>query len=339
MSKHTPEPKEPFRNVEAAQDLFRRVVSHAVFAPSGHNTQPWIFRLVADHLDLVADRTRGLPVADPYDRELTTSCGAALDHLVMAGRHYGKKITVEVNPDSTDLDLLARCRITDEATPSASDNALFESIPHRRTTRTKFDIRELPRDISERCVQLAEQIGVELTLITNTNNRGKISDFVAEGDRIQFADPRFRRELASWIHSRRGSSHDGMSGQGFGMPDILSLVGALVIRTFDLDNGVAAGDREKIVEGSPTWAVFSTSSDALPGWLATGQALSTVLLTLTDAGASASYLNPPVELEELRPRLQELAQCKGTPQLPMRFGYEPSTAPTIRRGVDEVLIS
>ncbi len=130
-----------------------------------------------------------------------------------------------------------------------------------------------------------------------------------------------------------------MSGQGFGMPDILSPVGALVIRTFDLGSGVAAGDREKIVEGSPTLAVFSTSTDALPDWLATGQALSAVLLTLTDAGASASYLNPPVEIERLRPRLRELAQCKGTPQLLMRFGYGPSTATTIRRGVDEVLIS
>lgn len=339
MADTTSESRESFRNLEAAQDQFRCMLDHAVFAPSGHNTQPWLFRLGADHLDLIADRTRGLPVVDPYDRELTISCGAALDHLVTAGRHYGKKVTVEVSPDSTDADLLARCRITDEVTPSASDNALFESIPHRRTTRTKFENRELPEDVSERCIELAEQLGVELTLITDSAERSEIADLVAEGDRIQFADPRFRRELASWVHSRRGSSHDGMSGTGFGMPDFLSPIGALVIRTFDLGNGVAAGDQEKIVEGSPTLAVFSSPSDTLPHWLATGQALSRVLLALTDAGATASYLNPPVELEELRPRLRELIQCKGTPQLLMRFGYGPSAAPTVRREVDDVLIS
>lgn len=135
------------------------------------------------------------------------------------------------------------------------------------------------------------------------------------------------------------TGRDGMSGTGFGMPDILSPIGALVIRTFDLGNGVAAGDQEKIVEGSPTLAVFSSPSDTLPHWLATGQSLSRVLLSLTDAGATASYLNPPVELEELRPRLRELVKCKGTPQLLMRFGYGPSAAPTVRREVDDVLIS
>ncbi len=335
----TSESRESFRHSEAAQDQLRRMLDHAVFAPSGHNTQPWLFRLGADHLDLIADRTRGLPVVDPFDRELTISCGAALDHLVTAGRHYGKKVTVEVSPDSNDADLLARCRIADAVTPNASDNALFESIPYRRTTRTKFENRELPEDVIERCIELAEQLGVELTLITDSAKRSEIADLVAEGDRIQFADPRFRRELASWVHSRRRSSHDGMSGTGFGIPDILSPIGALLIRIFDLGNGVAASDKEKIAEGSPTLAVFSSPSDNLAHWLVTGQALSKVLLTLTDAGATASYLNPPVELEELRSRLKELVQCEGTPQLLMRFGYGPPAAPTVRREVDDVLIS
>ena len=321
------------------EDQFRRMLNHAVLAPSGHNTQPWLFRLVTDQLDLIADRTRALPVVDPYDRELTISCGVALDHLVIAGRHYGIEVEVEVSTDSNDADLLARCRIANDIAPTATDNALFKAIPYRRTTRTKFEKRELSEDVSDRCIEFAKQFGVELKLITDTAKRREIAELVAEGDRIQFADPRFRRELASWIHSRRGSSHDGMSGEGFGMPDALSSIGALVIRTFDLGNGVAASDQEKIVEGSPTLAVFSSLSDTLPHWLATGQALSRVLLTLADAGATASYLNPPVELEQLRIRLRELAGCKGTPQLLMRFGYGPSVASTVRREVDEVLIS
>ncbi len=331
--------RQSFRHSETVQDQLRLMLEHAVLAPSGHNTQPWLFRLGADHLDLIADRTRGLPVVDPFDRELTISCGAALDHLVTAGRHYGNKVTVEVSPDSNDADLLARCRIVDAVTPDADDHARFESISHRRTTRTTFEPRKLPGDVSERCIKLAEQLGVELTLITDSAKRSEIADLVAEGDRIQFADPRFRRELASWVHSRRGSGHDGMSGTGFGMPDILSPVGALVIRTFDLGNGVAASDKAKIAEGSPTLAIFSTPSDNLAHWLATGQALSNVLLTLTAAGATASFLNPPVELQELRPRLKELVQCKGTPQLLMRFGYGSPAAPTVRREVDDVLIS
>lgn len=54
------------------------LVRYAVRAPSSHNSQPWLFRVVGDTLELRADRGRRLPVVDPEDRELTISCGAAL---------------------------------------------------------------------------------------------------------------------------------------------------------------------------------------------------------------------------------------------------------------------
>lgn len=327
------------QNTETDHDQFRRLLNYAVLAPSGHNTQPWLFRLSADHLDLIADRTRALPVVDPYDRELTISCGAALDHLITAGRYYGSEIEVVVNPDANDTDLLARCRIVGEVKPSNTDKALFDSIPRRRTTRMNFENRALPNDVSEQCIQLAEQVGVELSLITDYGQRDEISDLVAEGDLLQFSNPSFRRELASWVHSRRSYNKDGMSGSGFGMPDILSPLGALVIRTFDLGNGVAAGDKEKILKGSPTLAVFSSPEDSSEDWIRTGRALSKVLLTLQAAGIAVSYLNPPVELPQLRPKLQGVAGCKGIPQLLMRFGYGPSVEPTVRKNVEQVLLS
>jgi len=129
-----------------------------------------------------------------------------------------------------------------------------------------------------------------------------------------------------------------MSGAGFGMPDILSPAGALVIRTFDLGKGVAASDREKIVDGSPLLAVFSTLEDTPGSWLSTGRALSKVLLTIASSEVTASYLNPPVEVEELRPRLKKTAGAPGIPQLLMRFGYGPRIEPTVRRSIEEVFI-
>ncbi|MFN7211793.1 MAG: nitroreductase family protein, partial [Lysobacteraceae bacterium] len=55
-------------------DTLRDLVALAVYAPSSHNTQPWRFRLAPASIDLLADRTRALPVNDPFDRELVISC-------------------------------------------------------------------------------------------------------------------------------------------------------------------------------------------------------------------------------------------------------------------------
>ena len=83
--------------------LLRRVL-----APSSHNTQPWWFRVGEDTVELFADRTRSLPVNDPFDRELTISCGAALTNLVVAARAGSLEPQVDVLPDPGEPDLLAR---------------------------------------------------------------------------------------------------------------------------------------------------------------------------------------------------------------------------------------
>jgi len=105
-----------------------------------------------------------------------------------------------------------------------------------------------------------------------------------------------------------------------------------------LGRKVAAGDRDKIVNGSPLLAVMSSRDDDPANWIDTGRALARVLLTLTASGATASYLNQPIEVETLRPRLGDVAGTRRVPQLLMRFGYGPATGPAVRRPVDEVLV-
>jgi len=328
----------PDPGIQSDDAFLRSLIHQAILAPSGHNTQPWLFRVQDRQLELYADRTRALPVVDPFDRELTISCGAALGHLDIAARYCGRALIIDDLPDADDPDILAVARLGEKVDRGGDDAAMFAAIPQRRTTRSRYDNRLLPPALAEQCRGLAQKFGIELTLVTDAEARAAIADLVAEGDRIQFSDPCFRRELAAWVHSRRASSHDGMSGENFGMPDLLSPLGAAVIRTFDLGKGVAASDRETIVDGSPTLAVFSTTDDKPQAWLNTGRALSDVVLALAAAGVTASYLNQPVEVDALRQRLAGAAGSAGKPQLLMRFGYGETGRPTVRRKVEAVLL-
>ena len=54
------------------------VLETAALAPSVHNAQPWSFRTAPDVVELYADPTRRMPVADPDDQELRLACGAIL---------------------------------------------------------------------------------------------------------------------------------------------------------------------------------------------------------------------------------------------------------------------
>jgi hypothetical protein len=68
-------------------------------APSLHNSQPWLFRVTDDVIELHADPDRRLPATDPQDRELRLACGAALFNLRIAVHGFGVRPRVTVLPD------------------------------------------------------------------------------------------------------------------------------------------------------------------------------------------------------------------------------------------------
>jgi nitroreductase len=314
----------------------RFMLNYAVLAPSGHNTQPWLFKVSDEVVELYADRSRALPVVDPEDRALVISCGTALYHLRLALRHFGYTDEVEVFPNPEDPDLLAEVRLGAPHEATAEEHQLFEAITKRRTNRSPFQNREVPQEVLDALVAAATEEGAWLRVVRDEATKNAVADLVAEGDRIQWSDRRFRRELAAWMHPNRTKSRDGMPGYAFGFGEFMSLASPLVMRTFDIGGGRAAQDRH-LAEGSPVLAVLGTQTDTPVEWLSAGQALGQVLLRARTEGVDASYLNQPVEVPELRPRLRAVVGASGLPQLLFRMGYGPEVRPTPRRSAIEVL--
>jgi len=85
----------------AVTEALAQAASLAGYAPSIHNTQPWRWRLAGDTLDLRLERSRVLAVTDPDDRLATLSCGAALNHAVVASA--ASSVDAEATRDAGDL--------------------------------------------------------------------------------------------------------------------------------------------------------------------------------------------------------------------------------------------
>lgn len=310
----------------------------AILAPSSHNTQPWRFRIDGEVVELYADRSRALPVVDPDHRGLIMSCGAALFHLRLAFRAVGRETLVERMPSGPDGDLLARVRVGEAVPATDSDRELFGAITSRRTNRRRFRPRDLGQRLCQELHHAAAAEGAHLVLVTDDEHKRQLAALVAEGDRLQWEDRRFRSELAAWSRSNHSDRGDGIPGYGLGYGDVASLVGPLVIRTFDLGDGQAARD-SALADGSPVLAVLFTEWEAPAQWLAAGEALAHVLLHAHAAGVSASYLNQPVEVPGLRLQLRELLGERGFPQILLRLGYpEQTPGPTPRRALQDVVL-
>ncbi|MGA7306289.1 MAG: nitroreductase family protein [Rhodothermales bacterium] len=312
------------------------LLNFAVLAPSSHNSQPWLFRVTGKEIALYADRTRALPVIDPDDRELIMSCGASLFHLRAALHGFGFSPVVRLFPDFSNRDLLAYIHIGEQTEPDPYWQRLLGAIKHRHTNRSPFERRHVPPHEIEALQEAAAAERTHLAAFASKDDRIPLSVLIAEADLIQSKDKGFRRELAAWMHPNRTKSRDGIPGFAMGISDWLSNAGPSVVRTFDWGSGKAAHDQQ-LAEGSPALIVLSTASDDAAAWLEAGQALARILLQATDFGLMASFLNQPIEVDDLRPRVAELAGGPPYPQSILRLGYGQPVRPTPRRPVREVM--
>jgi hypothetical protein len=327
-----------FPSTGTVAEKARFAVRYAILAPSSHNTQPWQFVVTEQHLLVCADRTRSLANIDPFDRELTISCGAALFDLRVAFARFGVPVEIDTFPRAIEPDVLAEFTFPSSGPrlPDLSD--LFDMIVRRATNRGAFRDEAVPEDLIACMTAAAAAEGVDVGFARSVDERKRVAAPIADADRRQFDDPRFRRELASWIHPSRAD--DGMPAfsQGIGpLSGAATPIAAMALRTFDLGNGVAAA-HEQLARGSPLLVAFSTPRDDPEAWLSAGQGLQRLLLVSERAGYAASYLNQPIEVPELRGELAKAMALAGYPQILLRIGRGAPVRHSPRRPLDDVLL-
>ncbi|ALP67286.1 MULTISPECIES: Acg family FMN-binding oxidoreductase [Paraburkholderia] len=319
-------------------EQLRFALQYAVLAPSNHNTQPWRFMIDGSTVQVCVDRLRALPVVDPFDRGLIISCGAALFNLRVALSHFGFSYAITLFPSDPDPDVVALVHVSRDGRGDAAVASLFDAITRRVTTRAPFADQPVPADVQQKLADACEAEGAFAGCLHARADRQAIAQLVAEADHTQFADPRFRRELAVWIHPRRVD--DGMPAYGTAVSGLLDFAVPLVsavVRVFDAGAGTPATHRH-LVDGSPLIVGIATSRNDREAWVAAGQALERMLLVATAEGLTASYLNQPIEVSTLRLQISGLLHLDATPQLLLRVGRGPQAAHSPRRPLADVVI-
>lgn len=312
------------------------LLNYAVLAPSRHNVQPWLFKVEGNTVELYADQSRALPVADADNREMIMSCGAALANLLIAARHFGYAPIVELSRELNTRDMLARVSFEKGGIATEEEQKLFRAIIQRRTNCQLFKDRVVPVSLLSAFEGIAGREGTRFQIVQGEEARYAIASLIATGDHLLWADERFRQEIASWTRPADSQSRDGVPAYALGKGDMASYLGPLKIRTF-MDNEETDGGHHLAV-GSPVLAVLWTFTDTWFDWLAAGQALERILLYARAASVWASFFSQPIEIPTLRTNLRDMFGRTDYPQLALRMGYGPEVPPTPRRSVEDVLL-
>ncbi len=300
-----------------------RLLKAAQAAPSILNTQPWLFRPVADdRIQLCADprpdpnyprgRELHLKVTDKRAREMVISCGAALFNLLLAIRVTGHDPVVDVvqgqdvaellEGQAKDPVLLATVEIgiNRYRATTRMEQHLYDAIQLRHTIREPFGPPKLEMNLVTHLEQAGRMGPVNARLLRRWERREFVNR-AADVNRRLKKDDDYKDELRKWT----GPNAVG----GRGVPE--AAFGPLPededqspIRDLGLAwRGRGGRKRARFEEENARLIVLTTQSDTTADWMYAGQALQRLLLTATHFGVQASFMTQP--FEELDRRREE----------------------------------
>jgi hypothetical protein len=311
----------------------REFVRSATLAASGHNTQPWLFAIKENAIEIHPDYRRRLPIVDPLDRELWISLGCALENLLVAARANG--YTPEVTyPDPADF---IHIRLTPD---TAQNSPLMAAIPFRQNTRSEYDGQLIKNDDLPQVQAVPLEPDVVMHFILNPLELKTVMEYVDQGNLSQFADRAFVNELTAWIRFNNKealAALDGLYSPCSGNPQVPRWLGKMVVGGTKPQQQADA-DAKKL-RSSPGVVVIASESDDKTSWVRTGQVYERLALQMTMLDVKSAFLNQPIEVANIRRQFQSaIGLGNALPQLLIRFGYGKSMPQSLRRPVEQVLV-
>jgi hypothetical protein len=157
-------------------------VGAAILAANPHNSQPWIFHVTDNSIDLYADPTRRIGTLDAMNREHTIGFGCALENLVLAAGARGYRATVTLLPDATDPTHIATVALT---TAPVDASALHDAIGNRHSNRGPYTKVAIAPDALSAMELVAQGLdGVSVKWFTSSLKPLKPSSVTSSSRRI-----------------------------------------------------------------------------------------------------------------------------------------------------------
>lgn len=304
----------------------------ASLAPSGHNAQPWVVRILEPkHWVIGSNKKRWLPAVDPENREMLLGIGAFLENMVLAAGTFGYSVDVKIiAKNRTDADI-ADIRLRKDKVQEFA----VEKIKKRRTVRGDFldqeikgdDLKYITKHDTRPC--LVQIQSPHSFYFPNNSPQGKyLQAGTIEANRTQaFRDPA-QEELSDWIRWSNKDAKQYRNGLTPESMEIKGIAGFFVRSFYDRQSVLKKSFRDQTVDVAAKqvktcagWLVVTSSDSSVSALIEHGRVFQNMLLKIRDKMIA---IHPMTQMLEEKPWKDQVAKelgVTGEVQWILRISY------------------
>ncbi|MBD3310955.1 MAG: hypothetical protein GF349_00470 [Candidatus Magasanikbacteria bacterium] len=291
------------------------LIKFAVLAPSTHNSQPWLFKIEKNRIEIRKNPSQTLDVADPNDNLMYISIGCALENLLVAANYYGFKYNLEYFFSDFDERV---CEVSFRSKNGAKDDRehLIFLIKKRHSNRGKFR-QDLPDETILNTIKGFSTEGISVDLVQQKKVKEKVVNIILDAREKAFSDRSFRKELGSYQRNNMTRSFTGMPGFTMGFPTALSFFTPFVLNFVNVVKILRKKDKELLLEYTPAFFVISLDKISSKNCFMAGRIFERIALIAEKNGLATSFQEIPFYLEKMK----ETINTNNLPKILVRIGY------------------
>jgi hypothetical protein len=284
------------------------LVAAGVIAANPHDTQPWLFAVSNDMIEIYADTSRNLGAMDACIRELHLGLGCAIENMLTAAGANGYAGQLETAPGSL-IDLTERsrpvfaARLRLQRLAEAAPDPRYAAVPLRHTNRYAYD---LARDPTPDWREFARALGAAgefkvLLFEAGSAQRRLFDAAVVEATEAIIADKTMIADSDRWFRasSREIDVHrDGPTLDAAGLSTFTLMFAHLFPVSAETSHKAWLDQtRDTQLPTAPVAGLIAVRDRTdRPGAIAAGRAWQRLHLDATSRGMALQPLNQPIEM-------------------------------------------
>jgi hypothetical protein len=291
------------------------IVDGARFAPSLHNTQPWLVKAHEDTLIIKVDERNTLQAGDPTGRETMIGLGIFTEAIIRCAQDKGLILHTVLLHGSTSTVQFAK----KVENPATNPNTYATLLKRRVTDRSRYRRHKLPPKAMRLLNSVESVRGVRVWVSQDRPFIDKVAELTGQGNNLAVTSPAFRQELSKYLLLPWSRKSRGMNTGSFDVPFPIAILQPLLVR-FGVGLKTGASLEKKNWQSSSAIICITSKGDLRDDWFAAGRTYLRVSIEVERLGLSQATSAAIVEASNFHEDIEALLGTKERLQSVIRIG-------------------